>query len=169
MNTFQLKIDVDRSQGMKYQIYTKELIQDHELIKVKKGSKSKKNLKWQEKRGQFRKLADTYGWRLSLVEPYIKEIVKINNKKNGIQMNLNMKKVNLKLDQKKLEIDEEDGVRLALLFKTVSRIRKMSKVDKILLNVKSMSREEAYYWYSKVFTNRRKQTGVRALRILIGS
>jgi len=169
MNTFQLKIDTDRSQGLKYRIYTKELIKDPELNTIKEVSKSKKNLKWQKKRGQFRKLADSYGWRLSLVEPYVKEIVKINNKENGTQMNLNMKKANLKLDQKKLKIDEEDGVRLALLFKTVSRIRKMSKVDKILLNIKSMSREEAYYWYSKVFTNRRKQTGVRALRILIGS
>jgi len=169
MNTFQLKIDSDRKQGLKYQIYTKNLIQDPELKTVKEVSKSKKNLRWQEKRGQFRKLADTYGWRLSLVEPYVKEIVKINNQKNGTQMNLNKKKVNQKLEQKKLQIDEEDGVRLALLFKTVSRIRKMSKVDKILLNVKSMSREEAYYWYSKVFTNRRKQSGVRALRILIGS
>ena len=72
-----------------------------------------------------------------------------------------MKKANLSLDQKKLEIDEEDGVRLALLFKTVSRIRKMSKIDMILLNIKSMSREEVYYWYSKVFTNKRRQTGVR--------
>lgn len=169
MNTFQLKIDSERNEGLKYQIYTKELIQDPELNNVKKIPKSQKNLKWQEKRGQFRKLADTYGWRLSLLEPYVKEIVKINNKKNGTQINLNMKKVNLKITQKKLEIDEEDGVRLALLFKTVSRIRKMNKVDKILLNIKSMSREEAYYWYSKVFINRRKQTGVRALRILIGS
>ena len=169
MNTFQLKIDSDRSQGLKYQIYTKELIQDPELYAIKEISKSKKNLNWKKKRAQFKKLADTYGWRLNLVEPYVKEIVKINSKKNGAQMNLNMKKANLKLDQQKLEIDEEDGVRLALLFKTVSRIRKMSKVDKILLNIKSMSREEAYYWYSKVFANRRKQTGVRALRILIGS
>ena len=169
MNTFQLKIDTERNQGLKYQIYTKELTQDPELNPVKLISKSKQNLKWQEKRGQFRKLADTYGWRLSLLEPYVKEIVKINNKKNGNQVNKNMKKTNQRIEQKKLEIDEEDGVRLALLFKTVSRMRKMSKVDKILLNIKSMSREEAYYWYSKVFINRRKQTGVRALRILIGS
>jgi len=169
MNTFQLKIDTERNQGLKYQIYTKELIQDPELNTVKKISKSKKNLKWQEKREQFRKLADTYGWRLSLLEPYVKEIVKINNKKNGTQMNQNMKKTYQRIEQKKLEIDEEDGVRLALLFKTVSRIRKMSKVDRILLNIKSMSREETYYWYSKVFTNRKRQTGVRALRILIGS
>ena len=51
----------------------------------------------------------------------------------------------------------------------MSQIRKMRKIDKILLNIKSMSREETYYWYSKVFNNRRKQTGVKALRILIGS
>lgn len=169
MNTFQLKMDTARNHGLKYQIYTKELIQDTEINNVKNISKSKKHLKWQEKREQFRKLADTYGWRLILLEPYVKEIVKINNKKNGTQMNLNLKKANLKLVQTKLEIDEEDGVRLALLFKTVSRIRKMSKVDRILLNIKSMSKEETYYWYSKVFTNRKKQTGVRALRILIGS
>ena len=169
MNTFQLKIDTERNQGLKYQIYTKELAQDPGLNLVKKIPKSKKNIKWQEKRDQFRKLADTYGWRLSLLEPYVKEIVKINNKRNGNQTNLNMKKNNKRIEQKKLEIDEEDGVRLALLFKTVSRIRKMSKVDRILLNIKSMSREETYYWYSKVFTNRKRQTGVRALRILIGS
>jgi len=102
MNTFQLKIDTERNQGLKYQIYTKELIQDPELNTVKKISKSKKNLKWQEKREQFRKLADTYGWRLILLEPYVKEIVKINNKKNGTQMNQNMKKTNQRFEQKKL-------------------------------------------------------------------
>jgi len=103
------------------------------------------------------------------VEPYVKEIVKMNRKRNSIQMNLNLEKINSKIDQEKLKIEEEDGVRLALLFKTISRIRKMGKIDNILLNIKSMSREEAYYWYSKVFFNRRKQNGVRALRILIGS
>ncbi len=40
MNTFQIKIDTVRSQGLKYQIYTKESIQDPELTTVKETLKS---------------------------------------------------------------------------------------------------------------------------------
>ena len=169
MNSFQLKIQTDRRQGLKYQIFSEESVNEQGINSANKILKNKNYDKWQKKQNQFKKLADTYGWRLVLVEPYIKEIIKTNEKKNSTQMDLNLEKAKRIIKQKKLEIDEEDGVRLALLFKTVSQIRKMRKIDKILLNIKSMSREEAYYWYSKVFTNRRKQTGVRSLRILIGS
>lgn len=169
MNTFQIKIDTNSKYGLKYQILSEKLVKEQKMSTNKKSLKNKKNIKWRKKRSQFKRLADTYGWRLTSVEPYVKEIVKMNRKRNSIQMNLNLEKINSKIDQEKLKIEEEDGVRLALLFKTISRIRKMGKIDNILLNIKSMSREEAYYWYSKVFFNRRKQNGVRALRILIGS
>ena len=49
MNTFQLKIDTERNQGLKYQIYTKELIQDPELKTVKEVSNSKKILSGKRK------------------------------------------------------------------------------------------------------------------------
>ncbi|MHA1148408.1 MAG: DUF7680 family protein [Promethearchaeota archaeon] len=167
MNTFQLKINKNNNNKLYYQIFSKE---NHNIAKGSTVNQSYRNKN--VRRVQFRKLAHIYGWRLTLIEPYIKEILNNNNGKNGndenIQMNLKFERAH-RNNNNKILIDEEDGVRLALLFKTVCRIRKMGKINKILLNLKSMSREEAYYWYSKVFINGRKQNGVRALRILISS
>ncbi len=168
MNTFQLKINKNNNKKLIYQIFSKENQNNSKISKNNKFSENKHT-----RRSQFRKLAHTYGWRLTLIEPYIKEILSNNKSKNGndkhVQMNLKREKVDQNIKRNKIIIDEEDGVRLALLFKTACRIRKMGKIDKILLNLKSMSREEAYYWYSKVFNNGRKQNGVRALRLLISS
>ncbi|KKM69311.1 hypothetical protein LCGC14_1452040 [marine sediment metagenome] len=168
MNTFQLNIIKDNDNKLIYQIFSKE---NHNKSKISKNIRfnaTKHNI-----RSQFRKLAHTYGWRLTLIEPYIKEILRNNKIKNGndknVQINLKYEKADQNYKRNKIIIDEEDGVRLALLFKTACRIRKMGKIDKILLNLKSLSREEAYYWYSKVFNNGRKQNGVRALRILMVS
>ncbi len=168
MNTFQLKIIKNNDNKLSYQIFSKENHNNSKISKNIKFSKTKHKV-----RSQFRKLAHTYGWRLTLIEPYIKEILRSNKSKNGndnnVQMNLKREKADQNYKKNKIIIDEEDGVRLALLFKTACRIRKMGKIDKILLNLKSISREEAYYWYSKVFNNGRKQNGVRALRILMNS
>ena len=168
MNTFQLNIIKDNDNKLIYQIFSKENHINSKISKNIEFSKTKHTI-----RSQFRKLAHTYGWRLTLIEPYIKEILRNNKSKNGndkdVQINLNREKADQNNKRKKIIIDEEDGVRLALLFKTACRIRKMGKIDKILLNLKSISREEAYYWYSKVFNNGRKQNGVRALRILMVS
>lgn len=166
MNTFQLNIIKNNDNKLIYQIFSKENHNNSKISKNNKFSENKQNI-----RSQFRKLAHTYGWRLTLIEPYIKEILRNNKSKNGndknVQMNLKREKAAQNKKRNKIIIDEEDGVRLALLFKTACRIRKMGKINKILLNLKSLSREEAYYWYSKVFNNGRKQNGVRALRILM--
>ena len=168
MNTFQLNIIKDDDNKLIYQIFSKENHINSKISKNIEFSKTKHTI-----RSQFRKLAHTYGWRLTLIEPYIKEILRNNENKNGndknVQMNLKHEKADQNNKRNKIIIDEEDGVRLALLFKTACRIRKMGKIDKILLNLKSISREEAYYWYSKVFNNGRKQNGVRALRLLMTS
>ena len=167
MNTFQLKINKINNNKLIYQIFSKE---NHNTAKGSTFNQPNGNKNG--RRPQFRKLAHAYGWRLTLIEPYIKEILENNKGKNGndkkIQINLKLERPR-RNNSNKIMIDEEDGVRLALLFKTACRIRMMGKIDKIFLNLKSMSREEAYYWYSKVFNNGRKQNGVRALRILISS
>ncbi len=168
MNTFQLNIIKDNDNKLIYQIFSKENYINSKISKNIEFSKTKHTI-----RSQFRKLAHTYGWRLTLIEPYIKEVLRNNKSKNrndkDVQINLKREKADQNNKRKKIIIDEEDGVRLALLFKTACRIRKMGKIDKILLNLKSISREEAYYWYSKVFNNGRKQNGVRALRLLMVS
>ncbi|MGQ4875760.1 MAG: DUF7680 family protein [Promethearchaeia archaeon] len=169
MNIFLLKVKKERNNGLRYQIYSKELLNNDQNVNE---YHLQRKYRKQSKMNNFKKLADSYGWRLKLLEPYIKEIVKFNLKKNNsessIQINLNNQEVNNSKMQK-IEIDEENGVRLALLFKLVSHIRKMKRLDKILLNIKTMSKEEIYYWFSKVFNNEKKQSGLKALRILIGS
>jgi len=169
MNTFRLKIIKNKDNGLIYNLYSRELL-NHNYLSNNNRNKIKVI---KEKEDNLKKIAYSYGWRLKLLEPYIKEIIKYNKQKNKfknkIQINLNSEKIKLNSKVKNIEIDEENGVRLALLFKATSRIRIMKKIDKILLNIKSMSKEEAYYWYSKVFNNGKKQNGLKALRILIGS
>ena len=76
MNSFQLKIQTDRRKGLKYQIFSEESVNEQGINSANKILKNKNYDSWQKKRNRFRKLADTYGWRLVLVEPYIKEIIK---------------------------------------------------------------------------------------------
>ena len=64
-------------------------------------------------------------------------------------------------------LDEEDGVRLGLLFLAVKPLRKPSRVERVAERIRGMAQEEMYYWFSKstaLMDGRRAQ---RALRILI--
>ena len=60
---------------------------------------------------------------------------------------------------------EEDGVRLALTFRGLRNLRKLDRAEKLCSEVYSMSREEAYYWYSRT-SSQRPGSGIRALRML---
>jgi len=77
-------------------------------------------------------------WRKSIVEPYIKELLK------------------------KPKLEEHQAVKLFVIFKTISRVSSMREVDTLFLNIKSMRRETIYYWYSKII--REKSQAVNELR-----
>ena len=49
-----------------------------------------------------------------------------------------------------LPLDEEAGVKLALLFKLQERIKEMDRVELIARRIDRFTREEAAYWYSRM-------------------
>lgn len=65
-----------------------------------------------------------------------------------------------------LFIEEEFGVRLALLFESIRNINVMTRIDKILNYVRTISKEEAYYWFSKCFFRKFQKSGLIAFKIL---
>ena len=46
-------------------------------------------------------------------------------------------------------LDEEDGVRLGLLFLALHPLKKPSRMEALVDGIRTMADEELYYWYSK--------------------
>lgn len=69
-------------------------------------------------------------------------------------------------NEMELFIEEESGVRLALLFESVRSISTMMKIDRILNYIRAISKEEVYYWFSKCFFRKFQKSGLRAFKIL---
>ena len=119
----------------------------------------------------FNKISSLSGWRLTLIEHYIKANNNKIFKNNLVQVNLLKQKINIidtlrKVNELELFIEEEFGVRLALLFECIRNINVMTKIDKILNYVRTISKEEAYYWFSKCFFRKSQKPGIRAFKIL---
>lgn len=121
----------------------------------------------------FNKISSIKGWRLTLVEHYIRDLANKNKifKNNLVQVNLVKQKINIidtlrKVNDLELFIEEEFGVRLALLFESIRNINVMTRIDKILNYIRAISKEEAYYWFSKCFFRKFQKSGLRAFRIL---
>ena len=75
-----------------------------------------------------------------------------------------------KRKKRRLALEEEQGVRLGLLFQTLKPLRKTERMDAMIEGVRRMSAEEAYYWYSKTANgavNAEHRRALRALRILL--
>jgi len=67
-----------------------------------------------------------------------------------------------------LPLDEEAGVKLALIFKLQERVKEMDRVELIAWRVESFSREEASYWLTRLTqygpaANRWAQAGMRLM------
>jgi len=63
-------------------------------------------------------------------------------------------------------IDEESGVKLAILFLALKPLRKVTRMEAIAYEIRRMELEEAYYWLSKC-TAERGTRSQRALRIML--
>lgn len=174
MNEFFIKKKSNGNGCLMYSIYLKESLGDQELLekrlkatnKIRKKRKNESNR--EKEKFNLRNVAKISGWRLKIMEPYIKEKIK-KTKKNALNYDPNQssKEKDEKNGKKHTLLSEEDGIRLALLFKTASQVQKMPKIDNILRNISSMGREETYYWYSKIFSNDVSNYGVKAFRILV--
>lgn len=64
---------------------------------------------------------------------------------------------------------EEAGVRLGLLFLSVAPLSRMDRVEAISRELRMMSSEEAYYWYSKCTAAKAGTRAQRALRMMLAA
>jgi hypothetical protein len=64
-------------------------------------------------------------------------------------------------------LDEPLGVRLALLLLAVKPLRKHQRIEEVAAGIRSLSDEEAYYWFSKCADPRDGRRGQHALRVML--
>ncbi len=64
-------------------------------------------------------------------------------------------------------LTEEQGVRLGLLLLAVKPLRKVTRMTSISEQVRAMTDEEAYYWFSKSTMARTARRAQRAMRVLL--
>jgi hypothetical protein len=64
-------------------------------------------------------------------------------------------------------LSEAQGVRLGLLFLAVKPLRKVTRMTSISEQVRGMTDEEAYYWFSKTTTAITARRAQRAMRVLL--
>ena len=64
-------------------------------------------------------------------------------------------------------IDEEDAVRVGLLFAALKPLRKHRRIEEVAGTISAMEREEVYYWFSKVTAGAAQGRAQRALRIMM--
>ena len=101
------------------------------------------------------------GWRLDSALGMIRKTLKESG----------YKPTDLKRSRKTpFNLDETSGVKLNILFLALRDVKKRTKSENIIFGISDMSREEALYWHSKIEhdSSRTKQSGVKALRILLG-
>ncbi|MDI6872054.1 MAG: hypothetical protein QME79_12070 [Bacillota bacterium] len=66
-------------------------------------------------------------------------------------------------------LDESAGVRLALLLMAVKPLSKHQRIEEVAGGVRSLSDEEAYYWYSKCADRRAGRRAQHALRVMFSA
>ncbi len=64
-------------------------------------------------------------------------------------------------------LDEEQGVRLGLLFLAVKPLRKLERIDSVSRSIRQMETEEVYYWFSKCSRSNESRRACRAVRIMM--
>jgi hypothetical protein len=69
--------------------------------------------------------------------------------------------------EKPFSLTESQGVRLGLLFLAVKPLRKTSRMGDISEQVRGMTDEEAYYWFSKTTSANTGRRAQKAMRLLL--
>ena len=64
-------------------------------------------------------------------------------------------------------LDEEQGVRLGLLFLAVKPLRKLERIESVSRSIRQMEIEEVYYWFSKCSRYSDRHRACRAVRIMM--
>ena len=66
-------------------------------------------------------------------------------------------------------LSEDLGVRLGLLLLAVKPLRKVARMEDISGQIRAMTDEEVYYWFSKVTDSARGSRSQKAFRILLAT
>ena len=66
-------------------------------------------------------------------------------------------------------LDEVDGVRLSLLFLAIKPLTKLGRIEDISQEIRRMTVEELYYWFSKCTTEPGADRAQKALRVLLAA
>jgi len=115
-------------------------------------------------------ISSLQGWKLTLLEPYIIDLLNNQFIDNSTKKNESDQKTFFKRQiqsDTSIEIPESVGVQLSILFSLSNIVEKMNSVEKIARDIRSMGSEELYYWYSKIFCDSNHEPGLNALKILI--
>lgn len=67
-------------------------------------------------------------------------------------------------------LNEEEGMRLDLLFRSIAGLNKRTKIEDLVLGLRHMGREEIAYWHAKVTRDNgtTAANGLHAFRMLLG-
>ena len=85
--------------------------------------------------------------------PVIKVMISRVQDQEGISLELNRFLNGSRITFRgNLPLDDEAGVKLALLFKLQERIKELDRVELMARRIERFSREEAAYWYSRITT-----------------
>jgi len=113
----------------------------------------------QRRHGEKAKIGRLKGWRLSVVLPHIRRALHASERQKRARSPNQPGNTSA-------NILEEDGVRLTLAFLGTRNLQKLERAETLCQAIQAMSREEAYYWYSKVRSPGGPGIGIRALRTL---
>ena len=112
-----------------------------------------------------------HGEQLRRCVPIIRRIVSRVQDKNGIPLELHRFLEGTRLIFRgNLPLDEEAGLKLALLFKLQERIKKMDRVELMARRIDRFTREEASYWYSRMtsFSPAANRWAMAGMKIMLG-
>ena len=83
--------------------------------------------------------------------PVIRTIISRVKNQEGIPLELHQFLSSKRIDFRgNLPLDEEAGLKLALLFKLQERIKELDRVELMARRIDRFTREEASYWYSRM-------------------
>ncbi len=101
------------------------------------------------------------GWHLQLTEGSVRMALEESGYKSG----------DLRWSRRApFRLDEEEGMRLDLLFRSIAGLNKRTRIEDLVLGLRHMGREEIAYWHAKVTRENgtNPANGLNAFRILFG-
>lgn len=112
-----------------------------------------------------------YGDQLRRLLPVIRSIISRVKNEEGISLDLqkNIEGVSMAF-RGNLPLDEEAGVKLALIFKLTNRLKELDRTELLARRAEKFTREEAAYWHSRIVDYGRDagRWAESGLRIVLG-